>query len=230
MQARPATAPVNPAAMAATAHALLTPALPPLALPNFAAQPASNMPILAVNDAPAPPVVVAAPQAPRKASAPAWPSGWHSLPVNASGELRFSVRGADGRSTGAVAWTRVAAPQMALSASAQARAKTIGGVALNDLRRKVIDKMLAEGGWVVNDMERTLGGRRTFVVIAESATPDGAHIAWVFYFTEFNGQVYGLVTNTRADQAAALAAAAEQFVAALNERTNNAMTASRSQR
>ena len=99
-----------------------------------------------------------------------------------------------------------------------------------DLRRKVIDKMLAEGGWVVNDMERTLGGRRTFVVVAESATPDGAHIAWVFYFTEFNGQVYGLVTNTRADQAAALAAAAEQFVAALNERTNNAMTASRSQR
>src|SRR5438067_1601080 len=131
MQARPATASVNPAATAATAHALLTPALPPLALPNFAAQPASNMPILAVNDAaaPAPPVVVAAPQAPRKASAPAWPSGWHSLPVNASGELRFSVRGADGRSTGAVAWTRVAAPQMALSASAQARAKTIGGVA-----------------------------------------------------------------------------------------------------
>jgi hypothetical protein len=231
-QAHTQSATANPAVTAATAHALLTPALPPLALPNFSAQPAPNMPVLAVNDAaaPAPPVVAVAPQAPRKAVAPAWPSTWHSLPANGAGELRFSVRGADGRSAGAVTWSRVAAPQMALSASAQARAKTLGGVSLSDLRRKVIDRMMAEGGWVVNDMERTLGGRRTFVVIAESANADGAHVAWIFYFTEFNGQVYGLVTNTRAEQAAALASDAEQFVAALNERTNNAMTASRKQR
>ena len=128
-QDRPATvAPANPAATAAEAHALLTPALPTLALPNLSAQPAlANLPMLAVKDvaAPAPPALPA-PAPPRKAVAPAWPSAWHNLPVNASGELRFSVRSADGRNTGAVAWARVAAPQVAASASAQARAKTLG--------------------------------------------------------------------------------------------------------
>ena len=231
-QLRPvAIARANPAATAAEAHALLTPALPTLAVPNFSAQPTPNLPVLAVKDVatPAPPALPA-PAPPRKAIAPAWPSAWHSLPVNAAGELRFSVRSADGRSTGAVTWTRVAAPQVAASANPQMRAKTLGGVSFADLRHKVIDKMMAEGGWVVNDMERTLGGRRTFVVVAESANADGAHVSWVFYFTEFNGQVYALTTNTRAEQAPALAADAEQFVMALNERMKDAMTASRTQR
>jgi hypothetical protein len=222
----------NPAATAAEAHALLAPALTPLAVPNLSAQPAPNLPVLAVKDVatPAPPALVPAPAPPRKASAPAWPSAWHSLPANAAGELRFSVRSNDGRNTGAVAWTRVAAPQVAASANPQMRAKSLGGVSFTELRHKVIDKMMAEGGWVVNDMERTLGGRRTFVVVAESANAEGAHVSWVFYFTEFNGQVYALTTNSRADQAPALAADAEQFVTALNQRTGEAMTASRSQR
>lgn len=223
---KPATK-ANPAATASEAHALLTPALPPLALPNFAARPAPLMPIVAVDDAPAPPpAVVAAVAAPRKAVAPAWPSSWRSLSANALGEMRFSVRAADGHNAGMVTWTRVAGVN-AMPGVTTARTKTLAGVAFSELRRKVIDRMLAEGGWVVNDLERQMGGRHTFVVVAESANADGAHLAWVFYFTEFNGQIYGLTTSTRADEAPALAAAAEQFVAALNARAAAVLTASK---
>jgi len=213
---------LNPATAAAEAHALLTPALPPLALPTLGAQAAPGTPVLAVKDtaSPAPPVLAA--PAPRKVLAPAWPSAWRSMSSN-GGELRFSVRAPDGRNAGLASWTRVNAPQA--NASVQMRGKTLGGVVLGDLRRKVIDRMLAEGGWVVNDMEREIGGRRTFVVVCESANAEGAHLSWVFYFTELNGQVYSLMTSARTDTAAVVAADAEQFVGALNARTNDAMTA-----
>ncbi len=218
-QGRLPGAQTNPVARAAAAHALLTPALAPLALRSFAAQPAPLMPVLAVKAAPALPLM-AAPEPPRKATAPQWPSAWHNLSANAAGELRFSVRGTDERNTGMVAWTRVAVADTNMLP----QAKSISGVPYNQLRRKVIDKMLAEGGWIVNDMARELGGRRTFIVVAESAQADGAHTGWVFYFTEFNGQVYGLTTSARVNHAAALAADAEHFVAALN--THAALAAS----
>ena len=60
-----------------------------------------------------------------------------------------------------------------------------------------------------------------------SANADGAHTAWVFYFAEFNGQVYALTTNTRTDSAATVAAAAEHFVTALNARTSEVLTATK---
>jgi hypothetical protein len=227
-QGRTHSARLSPDARAAEAHALLTPALPPLALPAFNARAAALMPALAVKDiyAPPPPVVAAlpAPAPPRKVVAPMWPGAWRSLPA-AAGEMRFSVAGADGRNTGTATWTRVAAATNAQNAVSAPRAKALGGVSFTELRRKVIDRMLAEGGWVVNDMERELGGRRTFVVVAESANADGAHVAWVFYFTEFNGQVYALTTGTRTDSAASVAADAEHFVTALNARARDAQTA-----
>ena len=228
MQGRTLEARVRPDTRAAEAHALLTPALSPLTLPAFNAHAAPLMPALAVKDiyAPPPPVVaaVAAVAPPRKASAPPWPGSWHSLPA-AAGELRFSVTGANNRSAGTITWTRVATA--AANGLVGTRAKALGGVSFTELRRKVIDRMLAEGGWVVNDMERELGGRRTFVVVAESANADGAHISWVFYFTEFNGQVYALTTGTRTDSAAAIAADAEHFITALNARTGAVLTATK---
>ncbi|HYY41801.1 MAG TPA: hypothetical protein VE775_03650, partial [Pyrinomonadaceae bacterium] len=223
----PTPAQGSPATVAAEAHALLTPALPPLALPNFAARSAARMPVVAVNDAPAPPPPLSiAPAPPRKLSASAWPSGWRTLSTNGSGEMRFSVRAADGHNAGTVTWARVPGVMPAQGVSAS-RAHMLAGVSFSELRRKVIDRMLAEGGWVVNDLERQMSGRHTFVVVAESANNEGAHIAWVFYFTEFNGQVYGLTTSARATDAPALAADAEQFVVALNARAADTQTASK---
>ena len=89
----------TPIQRAAEAHALLTPSLPPLALPNFSARRAPLTPELAVMNiaAPPPPLALAAPAPPRKAVAPPWPSAWRSLSASAAGELRFSVRGADAK-------------------------------------------------------------------------------------------------------------------------------------
>jgi hypothetical protein len=227
----------NPATVAAEAHALLTPALRPLTLPAFAAK--ATMPVIAVEDVPPPPpaanaaiaVALAPALAPprRVTAAPQWPAGWRSLSGgNAYGELRFAVRGQNGQNAGAVTWARVApAANVAAGAGLLTRAKALAGVSFTDLRRKVIDRMLAEGGWVVNDFERELGGRRSFVVVAESAPADGARLAWVFYFTEFNGQVYALTTSARTGDAPALAADAERFLVALNTRARDAQTAQR---
>ena len=74
--------------------------------------------------------------------------------------------------------------------------KMLGGVAVGDLRRIVIDKMVAAGGWVVNDYVREVNGSRVFVILAR--TPKDAFSpekAWTFYFTEAGGRIYGLTTD-----------------------------------
>ena len=40
--------------------------------------------------------------------------------------------------------------------------KMLGGVAVADLRRMVIDKMVSSGGWVVNDFVREVNGQSRF--------------------------------------------------------------------
>jgi hypothetical protein len=40
----------------------------------------------------------------------------------------------------------------------------LAGVPVADLKRIVIDKMVSNGGWVVNDFVRDVNGNRVFVV------------------------------------------------------------------
>ncbi len=66
-----------------------------------------------------------------------------------------------------------------------------------------------------------------FVVVAQSANADGANVSWIFYFTEFNGQIYSLDNqHPHRHSWPALAADAEQFVGTLNARNTDALTAS----
>ena len=90
----------------------------------------------------------------------------------------------------------------------------LGGVSFNDLRRTVIDKMINSGGWVVNDRQRDLHGRRVFQVIAQTpATSDGKpEQVWNFYFTEVDGRIYSLTTHTAGSFTEKLAADAELFL------------------
>src|SRR4029079_5006894 len=44
----------------------------------------------------------------------------------------------------------------------------LAGVAVTDLRRIVIDKMVAAGGWVTNDFVREVNGHRVFIVMART--------------------------------------------------------------
>ncbi len=94
--------------------------------------------------------------------------------------------------------------------------KMLGGVAVADLRRMVIDKMVACGGWVVNDFVREVNGNRVFVVTArtpkDALTPEKA---WTFYFTEAGGRIYGLTTDAPVEFAERMTGEAERFIESL---------------
>ncbi|MBA3321601.1 MAG: hypothetical protein H0T45_09205 [Pyrinomonadaceae bacterium] len=138
-----------------------------------------------------------------------------------SGETRFNVKANDGRVSGTAAWSRVAALPDQTSVLSP-RTKLLAGVPTTSLRRIVIDRMIAAGGWVINDTERQLGGRSVFVVFAQSTGADGARQNLAFYFTEFDGQIFSLATTATANFADQLAAQSEQFVAAVHERRHSA--------
>ena len=94
--------------------------------------------------------------------------------------------------------------------------KMLGGVAVADLRRIVIDKMVASGGWVVNDFVREVNGTRVFVVTGrtpkDALTPEKA---WTFYFTEAGGRIYGLTTDAPVEYAERMTSEAERFIDSL---------------
>jgi len=162
---------------------------------------------------------------PRPAASPL-PNAWSSTASSRAGEMRFNVRAADGRVRSSAVWSRVNL-QSAAASTSDARSKTFGGVPVTLLRRTVINRMVAEGGWVTNDVQRQFGERRVFVVTAQSVAANGERRAWTFYFTESEGQVYSLATNAPAEFADTLAAESEQAVVALGARRANSTTAQR---
>jgi hypothetical protein len=106
-------------------------------------------------------------------------------------------------------------PNPAFLTSREAK-KMLGGVAVADLRRMVIDKMVASGGWVVNDFVREVNGSRVFVVTArtpkDALTPEKA---WTFYFTEVGGRIYGLTTDAPVEFAERMTNEAKRFIQSL---------------
>jgi len=97
----------------------------------------------------------------------------------------------------------------------------LGRVSFTDLRHSVIDRMFGAGGWVVNDRQREIGGRRVFEVIAQTPAsnngkPEGKpEQVWNFYFTEANGRIYSLTTHTTVGFTERLAADAEKVISTL---------------
>jgi len=106
--------------------------------------------------------------------------------------------------------------------TAREEKKMLGGVAVADLRRMVIDKMVASGGWVVNDFVREVNGSRVFVVTArtpkDALTPEKA---WTFYFTEAGGRIYGLTTDAPVEFAERMTGEAERFIQSLRAKAEN---------
>ena len=98
----------------------------------------------------------------------------------------------------------------------------LGGVAVADLRRIVIDKMVASGGWVVNDFVREVNGARVFVVTGrtpkDALTPEKT---WTFYFTEAGGRIYGLTTDSPVEYAERMTNEAERFIESLRAKAEN---------
>jgi hypothetical protein len=152
---------------------------------------------------------------PRGAFSLTMPIGWSTRPLAAGGELRFRVYAPDGRAVGQAALSVIPAAASGGGAlSAKARARTLGGVSFADLNRTVIDKMIVANGWVINDMVREIGGRRVFIVLAQTAADGSApQLAWTFYFTEMDGRIYNLAVNAPLEFSDRLAQESQQVMA-----------------
>jgi hypothetical protein len=98
------------------------------------------------------------------------------------------------------------------------RRQMLGGVRFADLRRTVIDRMIATGGWVLNDVEQQIGGRRVYVVTAQTPASNDGRVpeqSWVFYFTESEGLIYSLATNTSTEFSERMNAESERLLASV---------------
>jgi len=156
------------------------------------------------------------------------PIGWNSEPRGNSTEMRFRTGTVSGSVPGEAALAVVAQSRPTPGYLTQREERRmLAGTAVVDLRRIVIDKMITAGGWVVNDYQRDMAGYRVFVVTAQ--TPGDARApekSWNFYFTELNGRIYSLTTNTPRQFSDRMAEDAEKFLGSLHTAPNPSSQAS----
>lgn len=142
------------------------------------------------------------------------PQGWIRS-ASTGGELMFRVDDSSGTQVGSAALS-IVGPAMG-DTVVRPRNSTLAGVPTTSLRREVINRMIRENGWVVNDYQKEVGGRTVYVVVAQSQA--GSRIqSRMFYFTEVEGKIYSLSTNTAAGDAERLAAESEKVLNSLQNR------------
>ncbi|MEO7507132.1 MAG: hypothetical protein ABIZ95_07855 [Pyrinomonadaceae bacterium] len=147
----------------------------------------------------------------------AMPNGWSSQPQMVNGDLNFKVATEGKSGTATLSVVTAAAPQADAAAFGKLKRESLAGVSTNSLRRLVIDRMIKEDGWVVNDYQRELGGRKVFVVVGRVPGAGGAQSTRLYYFTEVNGRIYSLTANVPVDVANKVAADSEQVISAFNQ-------------
>ena len=140
------------------------------------------------------------------------PSGWKRGASNGS-ELQFRVDDDGGRQIGSASLSVVGPATGADSYSV--RSKTVGGVSTSALRRTVIDRMMKEEGWVVNDYQKEVNGKKVYVVVAQSKGAFGQVQSRLFYFTEVEGKIYSLATNAPNETSERLALESEKVINSL---------------
>ncbi len=104
--------------------------------------------------------------------------------------------------------------------TAREESRMLAGINVAELRRTVIDKMMSSGGWVTNDFVRDVNGQKVFVVTAQTpADGRSPEQSWCFYFTELNGRIYNLTTNTPPQFSDRMATEAARFIDSLRSRS-----------
>ena len=142
------------------------------------------------------------------------PDGWKKSSAT-GGELQFRVDDASGTQVGSAAIS-VVGPAMGETV-VRPRNAALAGVPTASLRREVINRMIRENGWVVNDYQKEVGGRSVYVVAAQSQS--GARVqSRMFYFTEVDGRIYSLATNSGTGEATRLAEESEKVLNSLHRR------------
>ncbi len=149
------------------------------------------------------------------------PTGW--VPAkNSSSELQFRVDNSAGDQVGSASIS-VVGPS---GQSTDGGRKSVGGVATSSLRREVIDRMVRENGWVVNDYQKDIAGQPVYVVVAQSQGKGGQVQSRMFYFTEVDGHIYSVTTNSPVDQSERLAEESEKVINSLKSRVRPTQRAS----
>lgn len=141
------------------------------------------------------------------------PNGWAPGASTGAGST-FRIAPENGSE--ATATLTVVAPTTGNPPFGREQKKMVGGASFTDLRRSVIDRMISAGGWVVNDRQREIGGRRIFEVIAQTPAGNGKpDQIWNFYFAEVDGKVYSLTTRSNGRNEK-VAADAEKFLSSFS--------------
>jgi len=143
-------------------------------------------------------------------SGQAAPSSWKRS-SSTSGEINFSLD--NGNGSAAISVVGPATGETVDSG----RQLAVGGVPTTALRREVINRMVRENGWVVNDYQKVIGGRSVYVVVAQSQNGARVH-SRMFYFTEADGRIYSVATNSAAESADRIAEESEKVIFSLATR------------
>jgi len=142
------------------------------------------------------------------------PAGWKPGQSSAS-ELQFRVDNSSGDQIGSASISVVGPSSMRVESGHH---KTVGGVPTTQLRRDVIDRMVKENGWVVNDYQKDVAGQSVYVVAAQSQSKSGGVQTRMFYFTEVDGLIYSVMTNSPVQESERLAEESEKVINSLKNR------------
>lgn len=145
------------------------------------------------------------------------PQGWKRGNVS-SNELQYRVDDDNGAQVGSASISLVG-PAAAVDSTTvtNTRNKTVGGIPTNSLRSTVIDRMIKENGYVVNDFQKEIGGKKVYVVVAQSEGASGVVQYRVFYFTEVEGRIYSVSTISNTNSAERIVQESEKLIDSLQK-------------
>lgn len=149
------------------------------------------------------------------------PTGWRQATTSPA-ELQFRVDNSSGAQVGSASISVVGPALM----PGESNRKSVGGVATTALRRDVIDRMIRENGWVVNDYQKNIAGQPVYVVVAQSQARNGQIQSRMFYFAEVDGKIYSVATNAAVQEAERLADESEKVINSLKSRVRPTQRAS----
>lgn len=142
------------------------------------------------------------------------PKGWKRGQLSSTNsELQFRVDDDSGAQIGSASIAVVGPATGADSDSV--KGKTVGGVMTTALRGTVIDRMIKEEGWVVNDFQKEIGGKKVYVVAAQAPGAGGVIQSRMFYFTEVEGKIYSVATSAPNNSSERIVAESEKVLDSL---------------
>lgn len=148
------------------------------------------------------------------------PRTWMTGEITPS-EMIFNVSDTNGLNLGSASIS-VVGPAKEPVKIINNRIKMIGGITTASLRRTVIDQMIEEGGWITNDYQKEIDGKKVYVVEAKSPGEKGQMNSRLFYFTEVDGEIYNVATNSEEKSVELLAVETEKVINSLQTKTDEA--------